>query len=154
MLDSSHIKRLVEDKLEGGELFLSEVVVKPANKIYIFLDGDRDVTIDDCADVSRHLNASFADDEDIELMVSSCGADQPIKVPRQYKKHVGRSLKLQLTEGKTISGILDTLKDDGIIIRPIRAKKRKKGQEELPETMFLPFDKIETAKVNLSFNNK
>jgi ribosome maturation factor RimP len=154
MLDNSNIIKLVEEKLEGSDLFLSEVLIKPGNRVFVFLDGDRDVTIDDCKEISRHLNALLSEEEDLELMVSSCGADQPLKIPRQYNKHLGRSLKFQLTDGKTISGILDTLKDDGVFIRPVKAKKKKKGQEELPDTLFLPFEKIETAKVNISFNKQ
>jgi ribosome maturation factor RimP len=152
MIESEDINNLVLEKLAGSELFLAEVVVKPGNRVFVFLDGDRDVTIEDCADMSRHLNAMLSPEEDYELMVSSCGADQPIKLPRQFHKHMGRSLTVKLSDESTITGTLEEVKPEGIIIRPSKRKKQKKSDPEIPDQYSLTFDNIETAKVNLSFN--
>jgi ribosome maturation factor RimP len=152
MIDASVIEKLALEKLKDSELFLADVVVKPDNRIHVFLDGDRDVTIDDCATLSRHLNASLPDEENFELMVSSCGADRPIKLPRQFKKHLGRSINVILSEEKPFSGILEGIDDKGMTLRLPRPKKKKKGDPELPETVYVLFEKLESAKVNISFN--
>ena len=152
MAEKGLIEKLAQQKLEGTELFLVEVVVKPGNRIHVFLDGDRDVTIDDCVALSRHLNASLPETENVELMVSSCGTDQPLKLPRQYNKNLGRGITVRVAGEKPLSGILEEIGNEGVVLRPPKPKKKKKGETELPDTVYVPFEKIETAKVNISFN--
>jgi ribosome maturation factor RimP len=154
MIDVNHIRKLAEEKLEGSGLFLADVLVKPGNRIFVFLDGDHDVTIEDCASLSRHLEEAMADAEDHELMVSSFGADQPLKFPRQYNKNVGRSLKVTLADLKDISGILTQVDATGITLHPEKKKKKKKDEPEMPDSLYIAFDQIKSAKVNLSFNQK
>ena len=152
MVDTGHISRIAEEKLRDSELFLADVAVKPGNRIFVFLDGDRDVTIEDCVALSRHIQSSLPDEEDVELMVSSCGADQPLKMPRQFRKNLGRKLTVTLNDGSTLKGALQEIRPDGIILHPEKSKKKKKEEKEAPDQVFLSFDNIETAKVNLSFN--
>jgi ribosome maturation factor RimP len=45
------------------------------------------------------------------LDVSSPGAEKPMKILRQFHKHVGRELKIKLKDGQEITG--DLLKIDG-----------------------------------------
>lgn len=152
MIDSNHIRNLAEQKLEGSELFLADIHVRPGNRIMVFLDGDRGVTIDDCASLSRHLNASLGEETDFELVVSSFGADQPIKLPRQYNKNVGRSLTVRFGDEQTLVGKLLEVSAEGITLAPESKGKKKKTGPEWPERVMIPFDQISLSKVNLSFN--
>jgi ribosome maturation factor RimP len=99
----SWIKELVDRHLSGTDRFLVDVLIKPGNRIYVFIDGDHGVTIDDCVKISRMLEAELdREREDFELNVSSSGADQPLRMPRQYPKNIGRSLHIKLAEPQEI----------------------------------------------------
>ncbi len=153
MIVSESIRKMAEDKLEGTDLFLVDVSVKPGNRIFVYLDGDHGVTIDDCAELSRHLNTLLEEEANHELVVSSSGADQPIRLYRQYRKNIGRSLTVKLKDNQTVSGILEQVTDSMIVLRPDKQKKKKGNtQQETPETLEIPFENIETAKVNITFN--
>jgi ribosome maturation factor RimP len=154
MIDIQHIRKLAEEQIQGSSIFLVDVHVKTGNRIFVSLDGDRGVTIEDCASVSRHIESALSEGEDHELVVSSFGADQPLRLPRQYPQHIGRALTVKLSDEAIISGELAAVSEEGITIRPEQNKKKKKDEQGLPETMFLAFSSISSAKVNISFNKK
>lgn len=147
-MTNSDIVSIVNEHLEGTGKFLVDVLVKPANRIFVFIDGDHGVTIADCAELSRFIESKFdRETEDYELNVSSSGADHPIRLPRQYGKNIGRSLQVWLDDDSTVSGQLEGVDQDGIIIKTKEDKKKK-----LPaETLSLPFHKIKESKVIISF---
>ena len=59
------------------------------------------VNISDCIEVSRKIEKSLDRDEfDFSIKVQSPGADEPLVLPRQYKKHVGRKLKIKTLQKK------------------------------------------------------
>lgn len=152
MIDLQHIRQLTEEKIQGSSLFLVDLLVKPGNRIFVFLDGDHGVTIDDCAHVSRHIESALAEGEEHELVVSSCGADQPLRLPRQYPQHVGRTLTVSLGDGTVITGELVSAGPDGIVLHPTQNKKGKKKEPDVLGPAELPFTSISSAKVILSFN--
>jgi ribosome maturation factor RimP len=148
MIIHSDIVKLCTEHLAGTEKFLVDVLVKPGNRIYVFIDGDHGVTIDDCIGLSRHIESSFdRETEDFELMVSSAGADQPIKFPRQYLKNVGRLLQVKLSEEKTVSGKLEAVNEQGIVLTTSGDKKKKLP----PETLNIPYESMVESKVIISF---
>ncbi|QMU31428.1 ribosome maturation factor [Adhaeribacter radiodurans] len=119
--------------LPSDELFVVKVQVSdnPAKpKITVILDGDNGVGIDECAVVSRRLNnrieTTYGDDISYVLEVTSPGADQPLTSERQYKRHVGRKLKLVLKDGSEKTGILEEVLADGIKITEEVKEKSKK----------------------------
>ena len=83
--------------------FVVEVKISPdLKRIGVALDGDTGVDIDFCAAVSRELGNELETLEDLGayvLEVSSPGADAPMKLLRQFPKHVGRELKVVLNDG-------------------------------------------------------
>jgi ribosome maturation factor RimP len=144
----SEIANLVNEHLAGTDKFLVEVLIKPANRIYVFIDGDHGVTISDCADLSRFIESHFdRETTDFELNVSSSGADQPIRMPRQYMKDIGRSLQVRLQDENVITGILESY-DESNIILVIKEDKKKKIP---PATVKIAFDQIKESKVIISF---
>jgi ribosome maturation factor RimP len=154
MADIQLIRQLTEEKIQGSSVFLVDLQVKPGNRIFVFLDGDHGVKIDHCAQVSRHIESVIAQGEDHELVVSSWGADQPLRMPRQFPQHIGRSLGLILSDETSIAGELISVTEEGITIKPEQKKKKKKDEPALPETVFVAFSNISSAKVNISFNKK
>ena len=148
MITERVINQFVKEHFAGTEKFLVEVLIKPANRIYIFIDGDHGVTISDCVELSRFIESQFdRETEDFELNVSSFGADHPIRMPRQYIKNIGRSMQVKLSEENIITGKLEAVDDKGITLVTTGDKKKKLP----PETLNLHFEDIIESKVIISF---
>ena len=125
---------MVELELKGTENYLVSLLVKPGNKIMVFIDNDNDVSVDDCVKLSRAVEGQLdRDDEDFELMVSSAGLDQPFSLPRQYKKYINRKINIQLEEGKRFDAILTAYDESSITIKTLVKKGKSKKFEEGPE---------------------
>jgi ribosome maturation factor RimP len=144
----SEIEKLANEHLAGTDKFLVEVLIKPGNRIYVFIDGDHGVTISDCVAMSRHIESSLdRETEDFELNVSSAGADYPISQPRQYLKNIGRSLNVSLKDERVIAGKLETVDETGITLTTKGDKKKKLP----PETLAIPYTDIKESIVIISF---
>lgn len=150
---AAQIKQLAESKLVNPALFVVDVVISTRQgpgKVMVFLDGDNGVSIDDCADLSREIGKELDENGWIEnnytLEVSTAGIDQPLKMVRQYKKNIGRKVKVKLKE-KTIEGKLSEVHDDKILlIEEIGSGKKKEER-----THEVAFAEIEKTLVMVSF---
>jgi len=141
------VKRLVEEKIAGTDLFIGEVKVKSGNIIYVFLDGDKGVAVEDCIAVSRHIESHLdRDREDFELHVSSFGVGQPLKLHRQYCNAVGRQFSIIMTDGTSHEGKLLQVQDNEIVIEKQGIKKKDPSTEEK-----ILFSEIKTAKIKVVF---
>lgn len=146
MIEKIKILELVQGALEGTDKYLVNLKVTPDNRIYVDIDGDNGVNIDDCIELSRAVESQLdRDEEDFELNVSSAGADSPLKLTRQYVKNVGRDLEVVMFDGKEAEGTLETADDNGIVLRTKGTKK------QAPETLHLAYSDIKTARVVLKF---
>ncbi len=122
MITENQIRELVEEKIAGTPNYIVEVAIRPVNQISVFIDSDEKVSIKDCVAVSKHIESKLDREiEDFELEVSSAGADQPLKLVRQYKKRIGRQVEVLKTDGQKITGKLIDAKPhisyrDGAII--------------------------------------
>ena len=77
---------------------LYEVITKISadNRISVFIDSLKGININDCAVLSRLLEDQLdREKEDFELTVSSAGLDQPFIVIEQYKKNIGKQIKVK-----------------------------------------------------------
>jgi len=141
------VKRLVEEKIAGTDLFIGDVKVKSGNVIYVFLDGDKGVTVDDCIAVSRHIESHLdRDREDFELHVSSFGVGQPLKMHRQYCNAIGREFSIVTTDGMNHEGKLLQVQENEIVIEKQSIKKKEPPVEEK-----ILFSEIKTAKIKVVF---
>jgi ribosome maturation factor RimP len=150
---NEEIKRIAESKLTDPSQFLVEVLVssrKGPKKVVIIIDGDNGITIDDCGNISRELSKAFDDsgllDESYMLEVSTPGLDHPLKLKRQYRKNIGRKLKIKLAD-KLVEGQLTTVDDDHITIN----QETGSGKKKEITTLNIPFSEIEKAFVLVSF---
>lgn len=149
MIIKSTIERIVEEGLQGSHLFATEIIIKPNNKILIYIDGDQYVTVDDCIFLSRKIESKLdRDEEDFELQVSSAGADKAMKLPRQFPKNIGKRLEVMLTNGEKITGTLLQATQTTILVAPEVAKGRKL---QTTPTVELNFADIEKATRIISF---
>jgi ribosome maturation factor RimP len=150
MIREEEIRELAEKYLEGSSRYLVEVKVKPGNKILVFIDGDSDVSIDDCVGLSRHIEQNIDRDlEDYELNVSSSGLDQPLRLKRQYERHKGKKITVLDNNGIKKSGILVDITNEGITFREMKTIKKRRVIDK--KTIFIPFAEIKETKLIISF---
>lgn len=147
MILKERITEFINSQLEGSDKFLVEVKVNTGEKISVFLDGDRGITINDCKALTRLIESTFnRDEEDYDLTVSSAGADSPMKMPRQYPKHIGRTLEIRMKTDEIITGKLSSAVQEAIVLELPANKKEKQKQHTT-----IPFSEIKEGKVVLSF---
>ena len=146
MIEKIKILELVNGALEGTDKFLVNLKITPDNRIFVDIDGDNGVNIDDCIELSRAIEGQLnRDEEDFELNVGSAGADQPLKLARQYRRHVGRDLEVVSFTGERVEGTLEEASDEGIVLRIPGTKK------VAPQTLRFVYGDIKTAKVVIKF---
>lgn len=108
----------------GDDLFVVEVAVRGqqgARVLEVFVDADAGVGLERLAEVSRELGF-LLDAEDLvrgryHLNVSSPGATRPLRLPRQYRQHVGRTLRVTTGTGPeraTRTGTLAAVAEDAL----------------------------------------
>jgi ribosome maturation factor RimP len=148
------IKQLVPPLLTDESLFLVGVTVSALQgpqKVTIALDGDKGVTIDDCAELSRKVSDALEElgliGENFTLEVTTPGVDRPLLLKRQYIKNIGRRLKVYLKDKSTLEGKLKKVTEEDIVVEQETGEGKKK---ELKETS-LPLADIEKALVQVSF---
>ncbi len=124
---SDKIEDIVRTIIDSKGGFLVEVVIRGENYgkiVEVFVDTDKGITTELCAEISRELSAVL-DVADIirgryHLVVSSPGIDRPLKFPRQYLHHVGRMLIIKCNtkeQSQRIEGELIYVLIDGIELR-------------------------------------
>ena len=121
------IRRIVEDAIHGSPLFLVEIQVrgrKGSQIVDVFIDSDEALDVEALAKVSRQVGF-LLDTEDVlkgayHLNVSSPGVDRPLTLPRQFKKNVGRKLKVKYAgpDGSVseIQGVLIGVEGEELIL--------------------------------------
>ena len=88
MIDKNVVTKAVDEWLQKGDYYLVDVEMTPDDRIVIEIDHADGVWIEDCADLSRHLQETLGEElGDYELEVGSAGIGQPFKVAQQYRNH-------------------------------------------------------------------
>lgn len=145
---------LLKEALAKDEsLFLIDLSISSDNTIKVVIDGDKGVSLQDCMKVSRAIEHSLdRDEEDFSLEVTSSGAASPIHIPRQYKKNIGRKLKVRTQEGTYEGNLVETL-ENGIVLtwKAREPKPIGKGKITVQKKKEINFSEIEEAKVILKF---
>jgi len=145
---------LEEGLLEKPSLFLVDLSISDSYKITVTLDGDNGVNLQDCIDVSRALENNLdREEQDYSLEVASAGVSTPLKLVRQYKKNIGRTLKIK-TAAETIEAKLEAATDESITLSWTAREPKKigKGKETVEHKREIPYSEIKEAIVIIIFN--
>lgn len=149
------VKELIDQAMAvHTDLFLIDYTISADYKITITIDGDHGVTLQDCIDVSRIVESSLdREEQDFSLEVASAGATSPLKLPRQFKKNIGRKLKVvTLSQEKYEATIVDA--DDTQIFLEWKARESKtvgKGKVTVEKKVTVAYDQIKEAIVIITF---
>ena len=147
------IEDFVNAQLKGSEdIFLVEVKVIPGNNIKVFLDADNGITIDKCIKINRALYnqieaSNIFPNGDFSLEVSSPGVDEPLKLHRQYKKNIGRTIEVTMNDGTKKEGKLTGVNDDEVIIE----ERSGQGKKTVIKTTNILFNQVKHTKVLVTF---
>jgi ribosome maturation factor RimP len=149
------VKKLLDKALEDNKsLFLIEFTVLEGNQIKVIIDGDQGVTVNDCIAVSRAIEHNIDREEtDFSLDVASAGVSEPLSIPRQYKKNIGRILKVKTRNNEILEGKLTKVGDNEIELN-WKAREPKpigKGKVTVQKEAVLEYKNIVEATVVITF---
>lgn len=145
------VQELLAPLLEGTDMFVVRVFIKPTNNIKVFLDADEGLSISKSATINKRLRALIEEkqlfpDGDYSLEVSSPGVDEPLTSMRQYKKNIGRTVAITFLDGSPEKvGVLKEVTDEQLQIE-VKIPKKK-------ETILvaIPLLTIKTITVQIVF---
>ena len=149
------VTQLLEKALkENPSLFLIDMEIRPGNQIRVTIDGDQGVKVEDCIAISRAIEHNLdREEEDFSLEVLSAGVSEPLSMVRQYKKNLGRKLKVK-TSNETLEGELVNVNDQDITLqwKSREPKPVGKGKVTVQKEAVVPYKNIVEAKVMITFN--
>ena len=124
----NEIQEIAQKIIESEGLEMIDLEYKPGRSrslLRLYIDKESGVTLSDCESVSRQLSA-ILDVKDLLktayiLEVSSPGLDRPLRTDRDYRRAVGRILKVNLmpdAEGKSeqLTGKLLEATDEVVLL--------------------------------------
>ena len=134
------------------DIFLVSIKIKPTNNYKIYLDADGGLGIEKCIKINRALykimeEMAIHPDGDFSLEVSSPGIDEPLKLLRQYKKNIGRSVEVRTNDDTKKEGLLKEVLDDTITIEQTEGK----GKKAVVLNTAISFADIKQTKVLIKF---
>ena len=139
---------------ENPELFLIDLNFSETNKISVVLDGDFGVNLQDCINVNRFLDNGLEGEEiEFSIEVASAGLSTPLTLVRQYKKNIGRMLKIKTISQGDFEGILTEVDEDGATLTwsAREPKEIGKGKVTVEKTLKISYTDIKEAVVIISF---
>ncbi len=136
---------------EPGD-FLVSIRIKPTNNFKIFIDCDEGMSIEKCIRYNRKLYHKMEEKEmypdgDFSLEVSSPGVDEPLKLLRQYKKNIGRSVLVTFLDATQKEGKLVAVTDLDMLIESTSGKGKKAETNQFS----ILFENIKTTTVQVQF---
>lgn len=143
-----NIREIAQQVAEQNNLFLIDLIFRGSESsrvIEVFIDGEINITADECALVSREISKQIDEKELLKsyrLDVSSPGVDRPLIYLKQYPKHLNRLFEVEFNvsgESVKFKGKLISIEEDILAFQSNKEIKIK-------------FQDITKAKVLVSFN--
>lgn len=150
----SSIIQLITPAVKSAGFFLEDVQISnPGNHriIACIIDGTTPLNLDQVTEISRVISAlldeaTFMDDSEFTLEVSSPGLDRPLTQERHWEKNLTRLIKVISNDGSEFIGRLKEYDDiKATLVENI------KGREK---THVIAFADIKRAVVEVEFNRK
>jgi len=143
-----NIEKIAQHVAERNNLFLVDLIVRGSENnrvIEVFIDGEKNISADECALVSREITKQIDENnllKSYRLDVSSPGVDRPLIYLKQFPKHINRIFEVEFKTGdssSTFKGKLISVEDEILTFQSGKEIKVK-------------FVDIIKAKVLVSFN--
>jgi ribosome maturation factor RimP len=154
MNEENKIREMIQERLEGTDIFVVELSLKPGDLLEIYIDGDHEIGIDDCVRLSKHLEHRIEkefEEANYEIRVCSYGADQPLLFPRQISKAVGKMVLIKDAEGKKLKGMLTAFDGLTLTLEPIKPSAVKGVKDKKEEARSFSLDGIKEIRRAIVF---
>jgi len=106
-----NIREIAKQIAGQNNLFLIDLIVRGTESsrvIEVYIDGEINISADECALVSREISKQIDEKELLKsyrLDVSSPGVDRPLIYLKQYSKHLNRLFEVEFSaKGGSASG--------------------------------------------------
>ena len=145
---ADRVRALTEEVITGTSYFLVDVEVrghKGTRVVEVYIDSKEDFGHDDLAIISKEVGF-LLDVEDVvdgsyQLEMSSPGIKRPLKMPQQYQKNVGRTLRVRYQSDGSEEIVVGDLTDaDDVEVELELASG---------ERLRLPYQSITQARIEL-----
>ena len=153
LTDIAAVTRMIEPHAIalGFELVRVQMIggaTDPTLQIMAERPDTRQLTIDDCAELSRSISDAFDENDPIDgayrLEVSSPGIDRPLTRLKDYRDWAGHDARIKLVEPiegrKQLSGVIEGVDGDDQVAIDVDGFRR----------MAVPFASIASAKLTLT----
>ena len=104
------INEILAPFVDERALFIVDIKVSASSKIMVFVDGMENIRIEQCAEISRFLEAYLEENglvgEKYTMEVSSPGMGSPLLVEQQYEKSINKPVEVLMDSGIKIEGTL------------------------------------------------
>jgi ribosome maturation factor RimP len=157
MISKKTVAALIKERIEelDNGLFIVSLNISTGNIINVEIDKyEGNVSVMDCMSVSRNVEHNLdREEQDFELHVSSAGLDRGLRVLPQYRKNIGRQVKIKLHDGKSYEGELIDAQHENCTIQTVRKEKveGKKKKEEIIENHTFEMTQVKETKIVISF---
>lgn len=146
---NENIVEIAREIAASDGFFLIDVTFRgnENNKVIeVFIDGEKNITAEDCAQINRKMNSVIEEKQLIKskyrLDISSPGVDRPLQFLKQYQKHLNRQFEVTYKveeDKKSLKGKLVKIEDEMLTFLT--------GNETV-----INFNDIIKAKVLISFS--
>ena len=147
---AENISKIAQKVTSDFGLFLIDVNLRGNDRnriVEVFVDGDKNVSAEDLAEVSKAINGIIEQENLIKgsyrLDVSTPGIDRPLKFLKQYPKHINRKFEILYVENgenKNIKAKLESVEGDNLQFSAAKVLLK------------INFKDIISAKVQISFS--
>ena len=139
--------------MEKNDLFLVDIIISNDNDIEITIDSLNGITIDNCTDISRLVEANYnREEEDFSLTVTSAGLDQPLKVAKQYEKFTGKEVEVLFKSGIKLIATLAEYNGESIRLTYSKLEKAE-GKKRKIKMEYDEWYLLDTIKITKPFIN-
>jgi ribosome maturation factor RimP len=147
------VREKTEEILPGPGYFVVRISLaggQGKKKLEVLVDGDKGIDIGVCSGISRRLSEWLDNhsviDGSYELEVGSPGIDFPMQTIRQFRKNLGRKVKVVKNDNSVVKGRLAGVTGDSIAIE---VEGRPNDQPGMVEELLLSQIRKSTVIVSL-----
>ena len=156
MLDFSQIQKIVNDAAASQEAFLVDFTYSSDGRMQVYVDFvEGNITLEALKRISRFIEGTLGEEScQYGIDVSSPGMFSPFKVSFQFKKNMGRSVRVSCREGRVETGLLvEYVEEEKLTVeRTVRVPKTVgKGKMDVVERVEIPWSDVLETVVEFQF---
>lgn len=158
METENELKNLIDEYFSNSDYRIIETVFrgeKGTKVLEIYVDNVSGIIFDEITGINKDLSELIDSKPEINeisnLIVSSPGAERPVKFLWQLLKHTGRTLEVEIIDGEKFEGrLISVSEEEGRILLEILIQE--KGKKNYVTTREINFKDIKEIKVKISFS--